>query len=306
MSLIISRILEQPDESFLGNCFMSDSSLRSCIDLTESQDLAPHTLMHSQFEAHAKSNLDDHALSLADYIVSILGLLTGTVVPIHIEKSPVLYVTILGTLKAGGAWCPIDVFSPAQRRHELIVRTEGQLVLVSSVDSIPMGKALPSGIIPIDVFPFTRESERDMNARASDAPITDPTNVAYMIWTSDTTGAPKGVPINHSSAYTSIDARIEAIPGTRDGQPVRCLQFSQPTFDVSIQDLFFTWSSGGVLISAPRAVMLGSFVELANVTGATHAHLTPTFSAGLQRSSFQTLQTITMISEKLPQPVADN
>ncbi|KAK2925281.1 AMP-binding [Fusarium oxysporum f. sp. vasinfectum] len=289
MSLIISSILEQPDESFLGNCFMSDSSLRSCIDLAESQDLAPHTLMHSQFEAHAKSNPDDHALSLADYIVSIMGPLTGTVVPIHIEKSPALYVAIL-----------------AQRRHELIVRTEGQLVLVSSVDKIPMGEALPSGIIPIDVFPFTRESERDMNARASDAPITDPTNVAYMIWTSGTTGAPKGVPINHSSAYTSIDALIEAIPGTRDGQPVRCVQFSQPTFDVSIQDLFFTWSSRGVLISAPRAVMLGSFVELANVTGATNAHLTPTFSAGLQRSSFQTLQTITMIGEKLPQPVADD
>ncbi|RKL30019.1 Nonribosomal peptide synthetase 2 [Fusarium oxysporum] len=333
MSLIISRILEQPDESFLGNCFMSDSSLRSCIDPAESRDLAPETLIHSQFEAHAKSNPDNHALvfrgnlldedspanvcwtyaelnakaqSLADYMVSILGPLTGTIVPIHIEKSPALYVAILGTLKAGGAWCPVDVFSPAQRRHELIVRTEGRLVLISSVDSIRMEEALPNGVIPIDVFPFTRESEHDMNARASDAPITDPTNMAYMIWTSGTTGAPKGVPINHSSAYTSINALIEAIPGTRDGQPVRCLQFSQPTFDVSIQDLFFTWSSGGVLVSAPRAVMLGSFVELANVTGATHAHLTPTFSAGLQRSSFQTLQTITMIGEKLPQPVADD
>nr|AFD36451.1 ferrirhodin synthetase [Fusarium sacchari] len=333
MSYIISNILKNPDESFSGNSFIGDSSLRSCIYPAQPQEFAPNTLLHSQFEAHAVSNPDDHALifrgnlldedspanicwtyadlnakaqSLADHMVSILGPLTGTVVPVHIEKSPALYVAILGTLKAGAAWCPIDVFSPAQRRQELIVRTERQLVLVSSADSTGMEGALPDGVIPIDVLPFTRKSKYDVNFQANEPRNTDPTKVAYMIWTSGTTGAPKGVPINHSSAYTAINALIEAIPGTRDGQPVRCLQFSQPTFDVSIQDLFFTWSSGGVLISAPREVMLGSFAELANVTGATHAHLTPTFSAGLQRAGFKTLQTITMIGEKLLQPVADD
>jgi ferricrocin synthase len=333
MSLIISRILSQPEESFLGNRFVGDLPLRSCLDQVVSQEIPPNALIHSQFEAHAKSDPDDHALlfrgnlfdgdspanicwtyaelnakaqSLANFMVSHFGPLSGTIVPIHIEKSPALYVAILGTLKAGGAWCPIDVYSPPQRRCDLIGRTEAQLILTSSRDCIGMEAALPNGVMTVDVFPFTQESDYYMDVQASDSPITDPTKTAYMIWTSGTTGMPKGVPISHSSAFASINSLIEAIPGTRDGQPVRCLQFSQPTFDVSIQDLFFTWSSGGMLISAPRDVMLGSFAELANVTGATHAHLTPTFSAGLQRSSCKTLQTITMIGEKLPQPVADD
>ncbi|KAF4333351.1 nonribosomal siderophore peptide synthase [Fusarium beomiforme] len=333
LSLIVSRILKQPNEIFSANIFFNDESLGSYLDPAASYEVASNALIHCQFESHARSNPDDHALifrghdlhrdspdnmcwtyvelnfkaqSLADYMLSIFGPLTGSIVPIHIEKSPALYVAILGILKAGGAWCPIDVYSPSQRRQDLIVRTEAQLVLVSSADSISLESALPRGVLPIDVSPFTRDSERNINLKARDLPITDPTKMAYMIWTSGTTGAPKGVPITHSSACTGINSLIAAIPGTRDGKPIRCLQFSQPTFDVSIQDMFFTWSSGGVLISAPRDVMLGSFAELANLTGATHAHLTPTFSAGIQRSSCKTLQTITMIGEKLPQSVADD
>ncbi|KAJ4179839.1 hypothetical protein NW755_012234 [Fusarium falciforme] len=333
MGLVLSRILEHPDESFLSNAFINDVSIRSVLDQVVPQEPEPNALIHSQFETHAKSSPDDHALLfrsdllnehsptnicwtygelnakaqfLADHLVSLFGPLTGSIVPIHIEKSPTLYVAILGTLKAGGAWCPIDVFSPLQRRHDLIVRTKAKLVLVSSVDSVRIEAGLPNGVVPIDVFPSTRESEHLVDMQTSGAPLTDPTKMAYMIWTSGTTGAPKGVPITHSSAFTSINSLLEAVPGGKDGEAVRCLQFSQPTFDVSIQDVFFTWSCGGVLISAPREVMLGSFAELANVTGATHAHLTPTFSAGLQRSACKTLQTITMIGEKLPQSVADD
>ncbi|KAF5024641.1 hypothetical protein F66182_3263 [Fusarium sp. NRRL 66182] len=332
MSLVISRILKQPDGNFSGNAFVGDLSLRSYLDRVVPQEVSPNALIHAQFEAHAQSSPDRHALlfkgnlldedspanfcwtyaqlnaraqSLADYMISTLGPLTGSVVAIHMKKSPALYVAILGILKAGGAWCPIDVSSPAQRRHDLIARTEAQLVLVSSDDSTGIEVDLPDKVVAIDVFPFTQEPEQFSDAQVSSSRLTDPAKMAYMIWTSGTTGAPKGVPISHSSAFTSINALIEAIPGTRDGQPVRCLQFSQYTFDVSIQDMFFTWASGGVLISAPQEVMLCSFTELANLTGATHAHLTPTFSAGLQRSRFKTLQTITMIGERLPQPVAD-
>ncbi|KAF4993883.1 hypothetical protein FDECE_13287 [Fusarium decemcellulare] len=332
-SLVLSHILGHPDDSFLNNTLVSDVSLKSVLDPVVPQEHAPNALIHSQFEAHAKSNPDDHALLfrsdlldennpanicwtygelnakaqlLAGYLISLFGPLTGSIVPIHIEKSPALYVAILGTLKTGGAWCPIDVFSPAQRRHDLVVRTKAKLVLVSSADSIQIGAGLPNDVLPIDAFPFTQESEHVSDTQASGSYLTDPTNMAYMIWTSGTTGAPKGVPITHLSAFTSINSLLNAIPGGKDGEAVRCLQFSQPTFDVSIQDMFFTWSCGGVLISAPRDVMLGSFAELANVTGATHAHLTPTFSAGVRRSACKTLQTITMIGEKLPQPVADD
>ena len=91
-----------------------------------------------------------------------------------------------------------------------------------------------------------------------------------------------------------------------DEGTVRCLQFSQPTFDVFVQDLFYTWAMRGTVISATKEIMLGSFAQLSNQTKATHAHLTPAFATIIPRQHIKTLQTVTMIGESLPQQVADN
>jgi amino acid adenylation domain-containing protein len=90
------------------------------------------------------------------------------------------------------------------------------------------------------------------------------------------------------------------------GGTVRCLQFSHFTFDVFVQDLFYTWGVGGTIISSTREIMLGSFAELATRANATHAHLTPAFAASVPRERCPTLQVITMIGERLPQAVADD
>ena len=97
------------------------------------------------------AELDGRASRLAQKLVDAYGLLTDTAVPICIEKSPALYVAILGILKAGGAWCPIDTFSPAQRRHDLIERTSSRMVLLSSTDGAQPENAIPVGVDVIDV-----------------------------------------------------------------------------------------------------------------------------------------------------------
>ena len=96
------------------------------------------------------------------------------------------------------------------------------------------------------------------------------------------------------------------IPADVLGGDVRCLQFSNFTFDVFIQDLFYTWGVGGTVISSTREIMLGSFPQLANATKATHAHLTPAFAASIPRERCKTLEVVTMIGERLSQVVADD
>lgn len=98
----------------------------------------------------------------------------------------------------------------------------------------------------------------------------------------------------------------QCIPSDVKQGNVRCLQFSQFTFDVFVQDLFYTWGVGGTLISSDRATMLGSFSELATRTKATHAHLTPAFAASVSRDTCPTLEVVTMIGEKLTQNVAND
>lgn len=337
LSNIITFILESPDDSFLFAPCTGDAEIKSALDPVAVQPAvdSEESLIHSKFEKYARSHpdelafvfkgdlddatspaniswsyreLDSRAESLAGHLISIYGPLTECVIPICIEKSPALYLAILGILKAGGAWCPIDTSSPPQRRHDLIERTGTRVVLVSSIDPIKAGNFLPTGVGMIDVLPFTTGLAPVEPPMSSTMKVksTRSSNMAYLIWTSGTTGAPKGVPITHSAGVASMNSLLKDIPTDVQGGAVRCLQFSQYTFDVSIQDIFYTWSCGGVLISAPREFMLGSFARLANVTNASHAHLTPAFAAGIPRSTCRTLKVVTMIGEKLPQPVADD
>lgn len=333
---IVAFILENPDGDFENALLYTSPNLKALYNPTPkmAEEVSSGALIHTKFEEHANLHPDDMALlfkydldddqnprniswtygelnaradNLAAYLCETYDHLRNTVIPICIEKSPAMYIAILGILKAGGAWCPIDTFSPAQRRHDLIKRTGARLLLVSSEDGVQPKNAIPTDIDVVDVSKYADSLVSWPSiGRASSKKLSSPAGIAYLIWTSGTTGAPKGVPITHSAAVSCFKSLKKDIPSDVSGGVVRCLQFSQYTFDVSIQDIFYAWSLGGVLISATREIMLGSFAKLANTTRATHAHLTPAFAAGVPRKSCETLEVITMIGEKLTQPVADD
>ncbi|KAL9136511.1 MAG: hypothetical protein Q9175_002274, partial [Cornicularia normoerica] len=245
--------------------------------------------------------LNEKAEIFATHLIHRFGQLTDEVIPICMERRPELYVAILGVLKTGGAWCPIDVSFPARRRHDLIARTGARILVVAEQKPADSTESIPQGIVVIDVT-----SREDIVADRIETPSAKMGSLAYLIWTSGTTGHPKGVPIHHEAAVTSMRALQRSIPVDVTGGIVRCLQFSQFTFDVFVQDLFYTWGIGGTVISSTQEIMLGSFAELATKTDATHAHLTPAFAASVSRKQCPTLEVITMIGESLPQAVADD
>lgn len=244
--------------------------------------------------------LDQKANAFACHLEQAYNVRKNAIVPICMDRCPELYVAILGVLKAGAAWCPIDPSFPARRRCQLVDRTNARVVVVN--ESSPCD-GFPDNVSLVSIF---RESQND-EASNWKAPEIGPDDMAYLVWTSGTTGEPKGVPIHHKAASASMRALQCAVPAeSRDGKPPRCLQFSHFTFDVFVQDLFYTWGIGGTLVCSDRATMLGSFAALANISGATHAHLTPAFAASVPRASCPTLEVVTMIGEKLTQSVADD
>ncbi|MCJ1475040.1 hypothetical protein MMC13_003700 [Lambiella insularis] len=327
---ILAFVLASPSKPIVDSLAAVRTSLLSISneppeEATES-DLQPLQL-HAQFEKFARHSphrvaldfrrdihleqssnnttwtfeqLNDRAETFAAYLIHRYGELADEVIPICMERCPELYVAILGILKAGGAWCPIDASFPARRRHDLIARTGARLLVVAEREVVDT-KSIPQGVVTVDIT-------------CPDAQLADhiePSEIkkgslAYLIWTSGTTGDPKGVPIHHQAAVTSMKALQKSIPVDVTRGVVRCLQFSQFTFDVFVQDLFYTWGVGGTIISATREIMLGSFADLATKTNATHAHLTPAFAASVPRERCPTLEVITMIGEKLSQAVADD
>ncbi|KAL9594385.1 MAG: hypothetical protein Q9219_007063, partial [cf. Caloplaca sp. 3 TL-2023] len=245
------------------------------------------------------AELNDRAETLACELQRRCGALADHVVPICMERCPEIYVSVLAILKSGAAWCPIDPTFPPRRRHDLIARADARLLIVNDAPENYSG--VPGNVTAVDVARIDWGSR----GRVEEASIASD-SLAYLIWTSGTTGPPKGVPVSHQAAVASMRAVQDCIPANVKQGNVRCLQFSQSTFDVFVQDLFYTWGVGGTLISADHNTVLGSFSELATAAAATHAHLTPAFAASVPRKSCPTLEVVTMIGEKLTQEVADD
>ncbi|KAL1306330.1 hypothetical protein AAFC00_005049 [Neodothiora populina] len=330
----INYICDRPDEPYSETRFavrselLSQTPVDASITLSRQQDL-----LHSAFENFAiqspdntalifKQSLDDGeeasiewsygklntlADRLAEHLLATFGPAPGEPILLCMEKCPELYIAVLGILKAGSAWCPIDPYAPPARQQTVMKQTGSKLLITTGSTVKIDGDMLPSGIKMLDI-------SMCQSALRAETPLTPPIvrsiagpdDLAYLIFTSGTTGLPKGVPITHRSASTAMKALAAVIPSDVTGGTVRCMQFSQYTFDVFVQDLFYTWTLGGVVISSTREIMLQTFAELANATHATHAHLTPAFAATVPSSNLETLEVVTMIGEKLTESVAND
>ncbi|KAI8652853.1 hypothetical protein NCS57_01350900 [Fusarium keratoplasticum] len=290
-------------------------------------------LLHSQFEDQAVSTPDRLALSFytsldsppvemsyadldarANGLANILREEDIDIIPICLQRSVELYVAILAILKAGSAWCPIDDTSPVQRRTSLIARTQSK-VLLTTTESLHLVQPCLDHeslegvrIILLDQYAHHKSSTRpDPRRSVMSSGAFGGKDLAYLLWTSGTTGEPKGVMIQHSAAAEAMrDLQVQVEHDYKTEQ-VRTLQFCAYSFDVFVQDLFYTWGLAGSVISGTRELMLGTFVEFIWKSCPTHAHLTPSFGASIDVEEIRgsTLQYVTFIGEKLTEDVAE-
>ena len=188
------------------------------------------------------AELDQRANWFARYLAG-RGVGPETVVGVCLERSVELIVALLGVLKAGGCYLPVDPALPAGRR-EFMLADAGAALLVDRVDDV----AGPAG----------RPGRR---AAAS--------NAAYVIYTSGSTGRPKGVVAEHRGLVNLL--RSEHGPG-------RVAQLTSVGFDVSLQEIFGAIATGGTLVVFSRAEQrdLPALPALIEARGINVVHLTPT------------------------------
>jgi non-ribosomal peptide synthetase component F len=131
----------------------------------------------------------------------------------------------------------------------------------------------------------------------------EPTMPAYVMYTSGSTGQPKGVLLSHSAATQALLAHDRHIPAFS-----RFLQFASPTFDVSVFEIFFPLFRGCTLVVCERKTMLNDLPAAINALGVDAAELTPSVANSLLqgRQSVPKLKVLLTIGEMLKQSVVED
>ncbi len=221
--------------------------------------------------------LDERANRLARHLAG-LGAGAETPVGILLERSAGLLVAVLAVLKAGGAYVPLDPAAPPERTADLLAACGAGLLvtragLAAGLASGP-GLAVPAVLLDADADAISRQS-----AAGPESAVL-PGHLAYVLFTSGSTGAPKGVMVEHRALANHMLWMAGAYPLTPHD---RLLQKTPVTFDASVWELFAPLLAGAELVlAAPEAHR--SPAELAEALvrrGVTALQVVPTLLAAL-------------------------
>jgi len=206
-------------------------------------------------KSYTYCEIDQHANQLARHLRQ-LGVGTGTIVGLCVERSPAMILGILGILKAGGAYLPLDPTYPL-KRLTFMLDDSGAPVIVTQqdyTDRLPLGNDTKSVCLDSDWDQIAKHSTEPISTLAGSH------HPAYVIYTSGSTGQPKGVPITHKNLVQSTLARLNYYP-----LPVqRFLLLSSFAFDSSVVGIFWSLCQGGTLV-LPRQRLEQDIVGLANL-----------------------------------------
>jgi amino acid adenylation domain-containing protein len=173
------------------------------------------------------TELNQKANRLANYLLS-LGVQTEDCIAICLERSTEILVAILGILKAGAAYAPLDPTYPAQRLQYILQETRTRFVLTQQ----SLASAASQGTWRVVCLDDNAEINRasDRNPRV----VCHPENLAYIIHTSGSTGRPKGVMVQHKSVINLLQALQEAIY-SQHRSPLRVSMNAPIVFDASVK-----------------------------------------------------------------------
>ncbi|MFF4139715.1 amino acid adenylation domain-containing protein, partial [Streptomyces mirabilis] len=181
------------------------------------------------------------------------GVRAEDMVGLRLGRSVELVVAVLAVSRLGAAWLPIDPAYPEQRVRHMLDQAAPALV--------------------VDAGLMARAEVESAGPEPLPAATPAPDHLAYVIFTSGSSGTPKGVAVTHAGVEALATSMAERFALDENS---RVLQLASPGFDASVMELLMAWGSGAALVVAPPGVVVGD--ELAGVLtagGVTHALVPP-------------------------------
>ncbi|KAL8924366.1 MAG: hypothetical protein Q9208_004148 [Pyrenodesmia sp. 3 TL-2023] len=233
-----------------------------------------------------------HVQRLAQ-VLSGLGVGPDVVVPLCFEKSVWSVVALLAVLEAGGGFCPLDAAQPNARLKALTVKLGAQLLLCSPRHAEKLS-SLVGQIMPVDGETF---QSLPPSTKTRTHPAT-PANIVYVIWTSGSTGEPKGIVIEHRAYCSSAKAHA---PTQHMYPESRILQYSSYVFDASVVETLTTLMIGATMCIPSEQARFNDLAGAMNQLRVNWAVLTPSVASFLTPSAVPRLKTLLLVGEVMSQ-----
>jgi amino acid adenylation domain-containing protein len=284
-----------------GACDVAPQFSAGLLSITPAKDpVLPGsiTLLHEFLERGAKEHPNNKALEFATslelksfksqswtyeqvdqegnkvaQLLSSRGVVPGELIAICFDKCAEASFAILGILKAGCAYVALDPNAPRDRVKFIMADSGAQLVLTSGKPAQNF-QAMEIDIVNLD-SPNILDGSSSRPPTLSRAISTQDT--CYCLYTSGTTGTPKGCLITHENAVQAMYSfqRLFTPHWTSDS---KWLQFASLHFDVSVLEQFWSWSVGICVASAPRDLIFEDIPGAIQRLGITHIDLTPSLA----------------------------
>lgn len=258
LASLLSRSCEhfaaEPDGAVLRADLLGAAGVQRLFDEAEATrlDTGSEPLVHEQFVACARrkpeaialfcegievtyAELDERSDRLAREL-ALRGVRPGSLVGIHLDRSPALVEAVLATWKVGAAYVPLDPDYPAERVRMVVEDARPGVVITRSSLGPP---ALPHGTQLLDLD--------DSRATAGGAAVlpahSRPEDLAYVIYTSGSTGRPKGVMVEHRNLRNFFAAMVQRLGDAAQTRGV-WLAVTSLSFDISLLELFWPLTQG--------------------------------------------------------------
>ena len=222
------------------------------------------------------------------------GIGPGTIIAIYAQRGFGLITAVLGVLKSGAAYLPLDPAYPPERLSFMLADSQAALLLVEPhlVDQ------LPEHNMPVLVVD---EGALADSAACLSMPmnLSGPESTAYVIYTSGSTGLPKGALLRHQGICNLVTWQQQAFdirPGSR------VLQFSSLSFDASVWEIFMTLGNGGTLVMALQETLASppDLVDLLKTQRVNIVTLPPTMLQAMPPGDLPDLRVIIAAGEPCP------
>ncbi|KAJ7143391.1 putative nonribosomal peptide synthetase [Mycena crocata] len=304
---------------------LGDADAPRTLEIGRRQQLPKETLtnvlVHDLFEASARENPSSTALEfeglstltygeldilssdLAVHLHHKYGVEPDVMVPILFEPSFEMIIAILAVMKAGGAYVPLGLDLPIDAMRDRMGLIGGKVFICGAnleahvteiMTAYPSVKVLGYSK-PNTFFPAGTLERRPTS------PIPHPAQLAYVLFTSGTTGVPNGVGVEHRNLTAFLQSSLGV---EMAGKEKRKLLLSAYTFDISAGDIFSTLTSGGVLSLVRRERMLSNLPYWVDATKTTHLSVTPSIARLLPANGLPTLSHIIFGGEIVPPDLA--